>query len=247
MTAAPLTPTHWPLRDGYHAVVLGAQGAIGAAWCAALRADPRCAAVAGLSRQSHPALELTDEAALRRCADHLAQQVTRHGPLHLVVDATGALRLNGRGPEKRLADLNAQALTDAMAVNAIGPALALQALEPLLARGERVVWAKLSARVGSIADNHKGGWYGYRASKAALNMLLQTAAIELARTRPLSVVAALQPGTVRSALSQPFVAAHADHLLEPADAVARLRAVLDTLPPTGRAHFVDHAGQVLPW
>lgn len=113
-----------------------------------------------------------------------------------------------------------------------------------MATGERVICAKLSARVGSIEDNHKGGWYGYRASKAALNQLLQTTAIEVARRRPAAVLAALQPGTVRSALSRPFVG---DQALDPAESAQRLLAVLDGLPATDRAHFVDHLGQPIPW
>lgn len=228
------------LKNGYSAVVLGASGAIGQAWLALLQADPRCARVAGLSRQSTPALVLEDEASLAACAHSLAAL----GPLHLVLDATGALHLDGRGSEKRLDELDGAALLRAFQVNAVGPALLIKHLAPLLATGERVVWAKLSARVGSIEDNHKGGWYGYRASKAALNMLLQTAAIELARKRPLAVVAALQPGTVRSRLSQPFVG---DQALDPQVSAQRLLAVLDTLAPTGRAQFVDHLGQVIAW
>ena len=228
------------LRTGYTAVVLGASGALGQAFTHLLRADPRCGQVATLSRQSQPALELTSEHAIQACAHSLAHL----GPLHLVLDATGALTLDGHGPEKRLEELNATALAQAFAVNATGPALLLRHLAPQLATGERVVWAKLSARVGSIEDNRKGGWYGYRASKAALNMLLQTAAIELARKRPLAVVAALQPGTVRSRLSQPFVGNQA---LEPLDAASQLLAVLDRLPPQGRAHFVDLRGDPIPW
>jgi NAD(P)-dependent dehydrogenase (short-subunit alcohol dehydrogenase family) len=120
----------------------------------------------------------------------------------------------------------------------------LKHLSPLLATQERAVWAKLSARVGSIEDNHKGGWYAYRSAKAALNQLLQTTAIELARKRPHLVVAALQPGTVQSRLSQAFVG---DHAMAPEDSVNRLLQVLDQLPANGRAHFVDHEGQVVPW
>ena len=228
------------LRQGYCALVLGASGAIGQACVALLRQDPRCAGVTALSRSSEPGFDLRNEASLQRCARTLAA----HGPFQLVIDATGALTLDGHGPEKRLDDLNAERLLDALSVNAIGPALLLQQLLPRLASDERVIWAKLSARVGSIEDNRKGGWYGYRASKAALNMLLQTAAIEIARRRPLAVVAALQPGTVRSALSRPFVGEQA---LDPLDSAARLLGVLDTLEPTGRAQFVDHAGQVIPW
>lgn len=228
------------LRPGYTAVVIGASGAIGQALCRELAQDPRCARVIALSRRSAPSLVLEDESSLARCAQALAPA----GPLHLVLDASGALTLDGRGPEKKLDDLQGAALLHALQVNAVGPALLLKHLVPLLAVGERVIWGKLSARVGSIEDNHKGGWYGYRASKAALNMLLQTAAIEIARRRPLAVVAALQPGTVRSALSQPFVGEHAT---APEEAARSLLRVLDGLAPQERAHFVDHRGSTLPW
>jgi NAD(P)-dependent dehydrogenase (short-subunit alcohol dehydrogenase family) len=167
-----------------------------------------------------------------------------HGPFHLLLDATGALTVNGRGPEKRLDELDAAHWLAALQLNAVGPGLVLKHFAPLLATGQRVIWGKLSARVGSIEDNRKGGWYGYRSAKAALNMLLQSAAIELARRRPLLVVAALQPGTVQSALSQPFVGEAA---LRPDDAAARLLSVLDAMQPTGRAQFVDHLGQHIAW
>lgn len=235
-----MNPSMNHLRPGYTALVLGASGALGAAFVAALQADARCARVLGLSRQTTPAVDLTQEATLAQAA--LALQAS--GPFQLVVDATGALTLDGRGPEKRLDELDADHLLRALQVNAVGPALLLKHFAPLLASGERVIWAKLSARVGSIEDNRKGGWYGYRAAKAALNQLLQTSAIELARRRPELVVAALQPGTVRSALSQPFVG---DAAMDPAESAQRLLAVLDGLPATGRAHFVDHQGQSIPW
>ena len=228
------------LPEGYRAVVIGASGAIGQALLQQLQHDPRCVAVIGVSRQSSPGLDLLSEASIAACAQALAVQ----GPFHLVVDATGALTVHGRGPEKRLDELDATHLLDALQLNAVGPGLLLKHLAPLLASGQRVIWGKLSARVGSIEDNHKGGWYGYRAAKAALNMLLQTAAIELARRRPLAVVAALQPGTVQSALSQPFVGNDA---LRPEESAQRLLAVLDALQPTGRAQFVDHQGQSIHW
>jgi NAD(P)-dependent dehydrogenase (short-subunit alcohol dehydrogenase family) len=228
------------LPEGYSALVIGASGAIGNALLQQLQSDPRCAAVNGVSRQSTPGLDILDEPSIATCAQALAGQ----GPFHLVVDATGALTVNGRGPEKRLDELDGTHLLDALQLNAVGPGLLLKHFAPLLASGERVIWGKLSARVGSIEDNRKGGWYGYRAAKAALNMLLQTAAIEIARRRPLAVVAALQPGTVQSALSQPFVG---DDAMRPEEAAQRLLVVLDSLQPTGRAQFVDHQGQSIPW
>lgn len=228
------------LPDPYTALVVGASGALGQAFVQHLQADDRCAQVLTLSRHTSPALHLEDEASMAHCAQALQAQA----PIHLVIDATGALTLNGTGPEKRLQDLKPDHMLRAMHINAVGPALLIKHLQPLLARGQRVVWAKLSARVGSIEDNHKGGWYSYRAAKAALNQLLQSAAIELARQRPLMVVAALQPGTVRSGLSQPFVG---DAANDPHDAARQLLHVLDALPATGRAHFVDWRGHAIPW
>lgn len=228
------------LPEGYRALVIGASGAIGCALVQQLQNDPRCAVVLGVSRQSTPGLDVLREPSIQVCAQALAP----HGPFHLVLDATGALTVNGRGPEKRLDELDATHLLNALHLNAVGPGLLLKHMVPLLASGERVIWGKLSARVGSIEDNRKGGWYGYRAAKAALNMLLQTAAIEIARRRPLAVVAALQPGTVQSALSQPFVG---DDAMPPQESARRLLAVLDSLQPAGRAQFVDHQGQTISW
>lgn len=228
------------LPEGYRALVIGASGAIGSALLLQLQRDPRCTAALGVSRQSSPGLDLLSEDSIAACAQALAAQ----GPFHLVLDATGALMVNGRGPEKRLDELHATHLLDALHLNAVGPGLLLKHFAPLLASGQRVIWGKLSARVGSIEDNRKGGWYGYRAAKAALNMLLQTAAIEIARRRPFAVVAALQPGTVQSALSQPFVG---DDAMYPDESARRLLSALDALQPTGRAQFVDHQGQSIPW
>ena len=228
------------LPEDYRALVFGASGAMGQAFVQALNIDPRCAKVCGVSRQSLPGFDLLDESSIATCAQALAAQ----GPFHLVLDATGALTLNGRGPEKRLDELDAPHLLNAFHLNAVGPSLLLKHFAPLLASGQRVIWGKLSARVGSIEDNRKGGWYGYRSAKAALNMLLQTATIELSRRRPLLLVAALQPGTVQSALSQPFVGQDALH---PDESAQRLLATLDGLQPTGRAQFVDHQGQSIPW
>ena len=228
------------LPEGYRALVIGASGAIGQALMQQLQNDPRCAVVLGVSRQSLPGLDLLYEDSIKACAQALAPQA----PFHLVLDATGALSVNGRGPEKRLDELDAEHLLNALHLNAVGPGLLLKHFAPLLASGERVIWGKLSARVGSIEDNRKGGWYGYRAAKAALNMLLQTAAIEIARRRPLAVLVALQPGTVQSKLSQPFVGHDA---MPPDESAQRLLAAMDALQPTGRAQFVDHAGEAIPW
>jgi NAD(P)-dependent dehydrogenase (short-subunit alcohol dehydrogenase family) len=225
----------------YRALVIGAGGAIGQAFVSALHSDARCVHVAPVSRALCPGFDMRDEASVAAQARASAAA----GPYQLMVDATGALTIDGVGPEKSLAALQPEQLARAFALNAIGPALLLRYFAPLLAPGPSI-YAKLSARVGSISDNRKGGWYGYRASKAALNMLLQTAAIELQRKNAQLRVVALQPGTVRSGLSQPF-SAGVVQLLEPAASVAGMLAALQGLQPRQGAHFVDYQGQPIAW
>lgn len=225
----------------YRALVVGASGSIGAALAAHLLADPRCGELQTLSRSQDSGFDLCDEASVAAAAARLGAG----GAFDLILDATGALTIDGVGPEKRLASLDPQALMRSLQVNAVGPALVMKHFFPLLPRDRRSIFATLSARVGSIADNYKGGWWSYRAAKAALNQLLQTSAIEASRSRPQAVFAALQPGTVRSALSAPFAGGH--DVLEPAESAARLLQVLDSLQANGRAHFVDHQGQAIPW
>lgn len=241
------------LPEGYRALVIGSGGAIGAAFVRQLQADPRCGAVVGLRRGDGPAEEppfdLLDEASLAATARRLREQA----PFSLLLVATGALhlRLPGReapaGPEKRLDQLDPAVLARSFAVNAFGPALLLKHFHPLLPRDARSLCAVLSARVGSIGDNQLGGWYGYRASKAALNQLWHTAAIEIARQRPLAVLAALQPGTVRSPLTAPVIGADAPDALEPDESALRLLAVLDGLDPQDSGGFFDHGGATIPW
>ena len=227
--------------SGYRALVIGASGAIGAAFVAHLRADSRCAAVIGLHRQSEPALDLRDEASV---AVALAQVGKSHGPFSLVIHAAGVLHGTLGQPEKRLADLNLTQLADTFLVNTLGPALVLRHGVPLLAK-ERAVMVFLSAKVGSIGDNRLGGWYSYRASKAALNMLVKTAAIEVARTQPQAVIVAMHPGTVTSALSAPFGGQSKGRS---ADLAAReMLAVVDALQPQKTGQFVAYDGSVLPW
>ncbi|MCY7314881.1 MAG: SDR family NAD(P)-dependent oxidoreductase [Rubrivivax sp.] len=228
------------LPDGYRALVIGASGAIGSAFVAQLQADPRCAAVVGLHRGSVPAIDFEHSSSVAAAAAALSGR----SPWHLIVVATGRLHAPLAMPEKRLADIDAAALEALLRINTVGPALLLRHLAPQLDR-QRSVMALLSAKVGSIGDNRLGGWYGYRASKAALNMLIKTAAIELRRTHPGAVLAALHPGTVRSALSRPF---RGDEIgRDPAAAVAQMRAALDALQPEDSGSFLAYDGERLPW
>ena len=228
------------LPEGYRALVVGASGAIGAAFVEALRADKRCAQVLALHRTSSPCIDFTDEATVASAARQLAGSA----PFHLVINAAGVLHHGSHMPEKRLADLDAAQLLHTFTVNTIGPALLLRHFGPLLAR-DRSVLAMLSAKVGSIGDNRLGGWYGYRASKAALNMLVKTAAIELRRTHPGAVLVSLHPGTVDSALSAPFRGAEIGRA--PGLAAAGMLQVIDGLQPDDSGGFRAYDGAVLPW
>lgn len=228
------------LGQHYRALIIGAHGTIGAALASHLQTDPNCAHVATVSRATHPHFELESEAGI----EEAAKQMANDGPFALMVDATGALTIDGHGPEKHMGALDAKRLARAFEVNAIGPALIIKHFSPLLAK-DRAIFAKLSARVGSISDNHKGGWYGYRAAKAALNMLLQTAAIELQRKRPDTIVVALQPGTVASPLSAPFSRGH--DTVTPEQSAAGVLEAMDGLTVQPGAQFIDYRGEPIPW
>ena len=234
-------PSLQSLPQGYRALVIGATGAIGGAFLAHLQADPRCAQAVGLGRHTSPAIDLDDEATIAQAARQLAEQ----GPWHCIIHAAGVLHGAHGLPEKRLGQLNYAQMEATFRANSFGPALVLAHFAPLLPRKERGLLAVLSAKVGSIGDNRLGGWYSYRASKAALNMLLKTAAIEVARTHSQAVLAALHPGTVRSALAQPFGGAE---IGRPAvEAAADLLRVLDGLPAQETGGFYSYRGERLPW
>ena len=228
------------MPDGYRALVVGAGGAIGAAFLRALQADPRCGLALGLGRNSAPAIDFEQEPSIAAAAVELAQR----GPFHLIINAAGLLHQPEFMPEKQLSQLSYAQMLSTLTINTLGPALLLRHFSPLLDR-QRGVLAMLSAKVGSIEDNRLGGWYSYRASKAALNMLIKTAAIELKRSQPQAVLLALHPGTVNSALSAPFRGAE---IGRPADvAAADMLAVLDRLTPADTGQFISYAGERLPW
>jgi NAD(P)-dependent dehydrogenase (short-subunit alcohol dehydrogenase family) len=218
------------------ALVIGASGGIGQALVAALRA--RGDAVTGLSR-SVDGLDVTDETSISAALAPLT------APFQTVIVATGALEIMGAAPEKSLARLDPSALAAQFALNSIGPALVLKHALRLLPRDAPARFAVLSARVGSIGDNRLGGWYSYRAAKAALNQLVHTAAIEIARTHPQAVVACLHPGTVATPFTEKYLGTHP--AVRPDEAAQNLLAVLDSLTPAQTGGFFDWQGKAVPW
>lgn len=231
------------LPDGYRAAVFGASGGIGRAFTDILVADPRCAHVhAGSRREVRHGndritpfqFDLSDPASIAASAETV-------GSPDLVIVATGILHNDRLTPEKSLRALDHGPMQEAFAINAIGPALIARHVLPNLARNRRSLFAVLSAKVGSISDNRLGGWHSYRASKAALNQLVRTCSVELARSHPHCVCVSLHPGTVDTPLSRPFQAGvPPEKLFTPEAAARQLLAVLDSLRP-------ESSGRLIGW
>ena len=219
-----------------HALIVGAGGGIGGACADLLEQDG--AQVARWSRAG--GIDLTNPASIEAAAAALP------APPDLVFIATGVLHGAGLCPEKATSQLSAAALAHAFAINAIGPALVARAVLPLMPKGRKTALAALSARVGSITDNRLGGWHSYRASKAALNQLIRTMAIEQSRRNPEQVLLALHPGTVDSGLSKPFQKG-VKTLFSPAESARHLLRVIDTATPAQSGLLLDWQGAVIPF
>ncbi|MEM6664995.1 MAG: SDR family NAD(P)-dependent oxidoreductase [Pseudomonadota bacterium] len=233
-------------EPGLTAVVIGAGGGIGRAFVDHLANSPDVGAVHALSRAAlddAPA-RVTPHRADATIEDDLARVAGAIGAADLVIVASGVLHGDEIQPEKAVRQLDGAAMARVLAINTIAPALALKHFLPLLPRDRKAAFAALSARVGSISDNNLGGWMSYRASKAALNMVLRTAAIEWARRAPHGVIAGLHPGTVDTGLSKPFQRGVPDgKLFTPSRSAGDMLIVLDRLSAaeTGRVFAYDGA------
>ncbi len=216
---------------------------------ATCRAPERAAALQALAERYDGldvvALDVEDETTIVSAFERIAERVDT---VHLLMNVAGVLHDERMAPEKRLRDIDPAAVERAFRVNAIGPLLVLRHAAPLLPRDEPAVVANLSARVGSIEDNRLGGWYAYRASKAAQNQFTRTAAIELRRRHPQLAVVALHPGTVATDLSEPFRGGVPDDRLFSVERAARqLLGVVAALTPADTGGFFAWDGAAIPW
>lgn len=221
-------------------LIFGASGGIGRALADATAAQGD-APVLRFSRAGGD-FDLHDEASIARCAARAAEL----GPPRLVLIATGLLSDDHHRPERAIREITPEWMAENFAINTIGPAMIVKHIAPMLPKKGRSVIAALSARVGSISDNRLGGWHSYRASKAALNMVMKGAALELARTRPDAICVTLHPGTVATDLSAPFRSAGEEGVIAPAASAEALLRVIDGLTPaqSGRAFAWD--GEEIP-
>lgn len=221
------------------AVIIGANGGIGAALAEALVEEGAFGRVHRFARSApgDAHLDYADEATIAAAAAVVGQGP----PPTLIIVATGLLHDGDRGPEKSIVALDPAWMQASYLANAVGPALVAKHFLPLLPKGERAVFAALSARVGSITDNRLGGWHSYRAAKAALNMLIRGIAIETRRTHDRAIVVGLHPGTVDTPLSKPFQAnVQPGHLFAPDRAAVQLLDVIDGLG-------VKDSGKLIAW
>ena len=234
--------------DVKNIAIIGATGAIGQAFMEHYAASEEIECIYACSRSHHEyndsriisvELDLEQPDSIEAAAAQIDAR-----SLDIIIAATGILHADGDKPlqpEKSLRDINTQQLQRVLAINTIGPALLLRHFLPLLKKDSRAVFALLSARVGSISDNRLGGWYSYRASKAALNMLIKTASIETRRTNKQAIIVGLHPGTVDSQLSKPFQARVPEHkLFTAAQSAAYMADVLDSVE-------IDDSGKCFAW
>lgn len=217
-------------------LVIGGSGGIGRAMVAQANAEGHAVTVLSRSRDG---LDVTDEVSVARVLGDLS------GVYDRIVVTTGGLEIDGRGPEKSLRSVTSEGMLAQMMLNAVGPVLVLKHAARLLPRDGPSVFAVLSARVGSIGDNRAGGWYSYRAAKAALNQLIHTGAIELARTHPQLACVLLHPGTVQTSLTANYAARHPT--VTATEAAGNLWRVIDGLTPSETGMFFDWAGKRVPW
>ena len=218
------------------ALVIGASGGIGAAIARQLDSDGWD--VTGLSRTAD-GFDVSDPAMVARAMENLT------GPFGLIVVAIGILATPSGAPEKNLAAIDPDDMARVFAVNTIGPALILRHASRLLPKDKRGVIAVLSARVGSIGDNQIGGWYSYRASKAALNQIVHGAAIELGRSHKHSICVVLHPGTVQTPFTKNYAGRH--KTVPANDAARNLLDVITGLTSEQSGGFYDYAGREVVW
>lgn len=228
------------LPKPFNALIIGSSGTIGSHFLKLLENHPSCTKVVGIHRRSDFAIDYHRPSSIEESANSL----TEHGPFQLIINTIGALHSEHWMPEKKLDDINQDQLMEMFNTNTIGPALTIKCFSKLI-DPQHGVMATLSAKVGSIEDNRLGGWYSYRASKAALNMMIKTASIELARTKPNIALIALHPGTVKSNLSQPFRGQQIGR--EPLDAVKDMFQVIESIKKEDSGSFLTYSGEKLPW
>lgn len=248
-----MTPILPSMGENLRVIVIGSTGGIGHAFIDKLTSSDQVSQIYALSRQgqSHPSskvanltFDFTQESSIEAAAEALRET----GPFDLCIIATGLLQGQGIAPEKNMRAMSLEAFQKSFMVNTFGPAVTAKYFLPLMRRDRKAVFAALSARVGSISDNRIGGWYAYRASKAALNMILKTLSIEFGRRFKDTVIIGLHPGTVDTDLSKPFQGNVPEgKLFTPEFSASKLLEVIDHVKPTDSGSLFAWDGEKVPF
>lgn len=241
------------MGDRLRVIIVGSTGGIGSAFINTLAATDQVEQIYALSRQgqSHPSpkianltFDFTNESSIEAAAEALRET----GPFDLCIIATGLLQGEGITPEKNMRAMSLEAFQKSFMINTFGPAVTAKYFLPLMRRDKKAVFLALSARVGSISDNRIGGWYAYRASKAALNMIIKTLSIEFGRRFKETVIIGLHPGTVDTDLSKPFQRNVTEgKLFTPEYSVSKLLAVIDQVTPKDSGSLFAWDGKPVPF
>jgi NAD(P)-dependent dehydrogenase (short-subunit alcohol dehydrogenase family) len=228
--------------------IIGSSGAIGRAFLDAYIADKEISNIYSISRTEvelnderiiHINIDVTDEVSVKAAASKIGEN-----RLDKLIVATGILHTELFGPEKSIKDIKIENFVKIFSVNAFGPALIGKYFLPLMKKDKKSIAAFLSARVGSISENKLGGWYAYRASKSALNQIIKNFSIESKRTNPTGIIIGLQPGTVKSKLSEPFQKnVKKGKLLLPKDSVKSLIRVIENVMQNDSGKIFDWKGE----
>jgi NAD(P)-dependent dehydrogenase (short-subunit alcohol dehydrogenase family) len=244
---------------GRCALVLGASGGLGSAIVSEFLNDPEIDKVFAVSSKKNPVgsnegqnqsklVWLQAEYSEPQMADTVSQLMPHAGTFSRVCVCHGLLHSDKLWPEKRLEDITSEALQEIFHSNTVVPALWLKLLFKILKGQTPCIVATMSARVGSLSDNNLGGWYAYRASKAALNMVLKTASIEYARRAKNVKLIAFHPGTTDTALSKPFQSTVPTGKLFTTEFVAeRLAMIMDSAQLDGELSYLDWDGRTIAW
>lgn len=248
------------MTDLRTALVVGASGGIGRAIARRLLQESGIQRVYATYRQANNAATLLaiDDDRLRTLkvditsADDLQSLAANiradQGHPDFVINCAGLLHEDALQPEKSLSQCNQDALARLFQVNSIAPLMLAKAILPLIPRNRAGHFAVLSAMVGSIGDNRLGGWYGYRASKAALNQLMKTLAVESHRSHPQLCITSIHPGTTDTGLSRPFQAnVKPEKLYSPIQSAERILRVIRAGSPEDSGRFVNWDGKLIPW
>ncbi len=224
------------------AVVIGNSGSIGSAIEKEL-SDQGFKNIIGFNRSSSPRLDLLNEETIAQSAQFIKDQNT---PVSLVFDATGLLHDDNNMPEKTYKNIDQIFMRKNFEINVMGPALIMKYFLPLLDKEEKSIFASISAKVGSISDNRYGGWYSYRASKAALNQMIKTASIEMKMKNQNAICLAIHPGTVESKLSKPFQKNDLT-IQSPQESASNIFKILTSSTSKDTGSFYNWDGKIIEW